>query len=210
MKTTVAIFDTFVSLRQMLAKILHLQADWQVLAETDSGLEAMKLLAQRNFDVVILDTALRESSGLEVLRHLRRHSPRTRTLVFTAQMNGDVVAEAMMERPHGYVFKHDSLEELLEALQAVKRGCRYFTPAVAELPDHAQRGKNPWNTLTTQERTVLQMVAEGASSKEAAVRLGITAKTVDHHRANVMQKLDLRDVTALTRYAMRRGLVAME
>lgn len=127
-----------------------------------------------------------------------------------AQMNGDVIAEAMMERPHGYVFKHDSLEELLEALQAVRRGCKHFTPMAASFPDSVRLGTNAWDTLSGQERTVLQMVTEGASSKEVASRLGISSKTVDYHRAQVMQKLELRDVTALTRYAMRRGLVALE
>jgi DNA-binding NarL/FixJ family response regulator len=209
-KTTVALFDMHVSVRQMLVDILQRQEGWQVLAETDSGLEAMKLLAERDYDVVILDTALRETSGLEVLRNLRRQGARTRALIYTAQRNGDIIAEAMKERPHGWVFKHDSLQELLEALKAVRRGCRYFTPMAAEFPDRARPETNAWETLTAQERTVLQLVAEGSSSKEAAGRLGLSPRTVDHHRAQVMQKLGLRDVTALTRYAMRRGLVALE
>jgi DNA-binding NarL/FixJ family response regulator len=208
-KTSVALFDSHVSVREMLAGMLKLQQTWVIVAEAESGLSALRLISERNFDLVVLDTVLTEVSGLEVLRQLRKNMPDARVLVYSAQMNSEIISEAMRCRPHGYVFKHDSLDVLQEALCAVRRGCRYFSPAAAEAYDRAGSEFTPWDALTPQERTVLQMVAEGSSSKEVAGKLQISARTVDHYRARVMQKLGLQDATAITRYAMRRGLIPL-
>jgi DNA-binding NarL/FixJ family response regulator len=210
MKTKVVVIDDHTSVRQMLGRLLELDGIYQVVGEGGTGLEALKLWRKLRPDVLIVDLMLPELSGAEVVRQVRAERGATRVLIYSGTLHQDLVLNALRARPHGFVHKEDPLDTFREALRAVSRGCSYFTPWATRLLDQANDGEIPSNTLTPQERTVLQMIAEGRTSKEIAGRLNISPKTVEHYRASVMDKLGLHDVASLTRYAVQNGLVGID
>ena len=211
MKTTVGVIDSHAAVRELLGMLLVQEGGYEIVAEAGSGFQALKMLKQRAPRLVILDLILPELSGMEVLRYLRAETRETRVLVFSGTQDGDLIFEALQTRPHGFVQKQDSLATFREALHAVARGCSYLTPRATEIID-STRGRNerPWATLTERERMVLQMVAEGLRSKEVATRLSVSPKTVDYYRTQLMKKLDLHDFPALTKYAIRKGLLSLD
>ena len=133
-----------------------------------------------------------------------------RFMVYSGTLNRGLIVEALQARPHGFVHKSDRLPTFCEALRAVADGCSYFTPFATKLMDDERQVNTVAAHLTERERAVLQMIAEGMSNKEMASRFSIAPKTVEHHRAQVMQKLGLHSVATLTRYAVRQGLVSNE
>lgn len=211
MKTSVAVIDGYAMMREMLAMVLTQEGRYEVTGQAESGLDALRLFRKKTPQLVILDLALPEMSGVEVLRYLRSKVPQTRVIIFSAAQNSEMILEALREQPHGYIHKGDSLAAFREALQAVNRGCSYFTPFAMDILNQIRKGQPcAWEALTGRERVVLQMVAEGKSNKEMAMRLFVSVKTVENNRKQVMRKMGLKDVTALTRYAVRRGLVPLE
>ena len=207
MKTRVLVADDHAAIRQMLGGLLAREGSYEMVAEARTGFEALKLCRKMKPQLVVLDLMLPEMNGVEVIRTLRSEQRETRVLVFSGTQNRELIAAALQARPHGFVHKGDPLETFREALKAVMNGCLYFTPFATNLLDDTRGGNSGWDALTHRERAVLQMVAEGMSNKEMAARLGIAAKTVEHHRAALMVKLDLHDVARLTRYAVRMGVV---
>ena len=172
-------------------------------------LDAIKVCTSCRPDLLILDLILPCLSGIEVLRRVRRELPATRVLIYSGSTNGED-PEALRERPHGYVEKLDGLKILREAISTIAQGGSYFS-AVAS---HAMSGsgwKRPNDSdLSQREREILQLIAEGRSSKQISGLLNVAVKTVENHRANLMAKLDMHDVASLTRYAACKGLVALE
>jgi len=210
MKTRVVVIDDHVSIRQMLAVVLAGQGPYEVVGEAGTGFEALKVCRKLNPRLIVLDLVLPELNGVEVLRTLRGEMRDSRFMVYSGALSRVLIAEALQARPHGFVHKSDSLATFCEALRAVTSGCCYFTPFATKLMDEERYAPRVASELTARERAVLQMVAEGMSNKEMAGRLGIAAKTVEHHRASLMDKLDLHDVARLTRYAVRLGVVPGE
>ncbi len=210
MKTRVVVVDDFVSIRQMLALVLAREGPYEVVGEAGTGFEALKVCRKLKPQLVILDLVLPELNGAEVLRTLRSETREARFIVYSGTHSRPLIVEALQARPHGFVHKSDALVTFCEALRAVNNGCCYFTPFATQLMDE-QRGEEPGAPrLTPRERAVLQMVAEGMSNKQMAGRLSLSAKTVEHYRARVMQKLHVHDVATLTRHAVRLGLVGIE
>lgn len=206
MKKRVVIVDDHTSIRQMLVVILRLESNVEIVGEAGTGLQAMEVCRRTQPDVVILDLLLPELCGTEILKRLRHEWPKLRFLVYSGALHQQVLLSALRERPHGFVQKSDSLEALREALRIVMDGGTYLTPFLTGLT----RGPmmDELHEVTLREREVLQMVAEGRSSKEVAARLGIAMKTVENHRAHLMEKLGLHDVASLTRFAIHTGLIA--
>lgn len=210
MKTNVVLVDDYCSVRQMVALLLEREGGYAVVGEARTGFEALKICAQVRPRLVILDLVLPELNGLEVLRRLWAQSREVRVLVYSGVESRELILETLRERPHGFVHKRDALATLREALRTVTAGGTFLTAFATELLDTA-RGVEPGRAvLTERERAVLQMVAEGMSNKEMADRMNLSAKTVEHHRAALMGKLDLHDVARLTRYAVRQGMVSVE
>ncbi len=209
MKQTIVVVDGEAAVRQMVGPSLG--DDYPVLAEAGTGVEALEVLRRVIPAVVILNLVLPESSGLGVLRYLRGLARGPRVVIFSGTRHEDLVVEALRMGPQGFVHRRNSFATLRAALDVVVRGGTYFCPFATRLLDE-RRGlaSSGWDDLTERERAVLQLVAEGSSSKEVASRLELSPKTVEHYRSKVMQKLGCREVTALTRYAVRRGLVALE
>ena len=210
MTTNVVLVDDYCSVRQMLAMVLEREGGYALVGEARTGYEALRVCAQVRPRLVILDLVLPELNGLEVLRQLWAESREVRVLVYSGVENRELILETLRERPHGFVHKRDALATLREALRTVTAGGSFLTPFATELLDAARGTESTRPTLTERERAVLQMVAEGMSNKEMADRLSLSAKTVEHHRAALMVKLDLHDVARLTRYAVRHGMVPAE
>jgi DNA-binding NarL/FixJ family response regulator len=211
MKTSVVLIDNQASVRQMLALLLTSESGYEVTGEARTGLEALKVCSSKRPMLVIVELQLPEMSGVDVVLRLREQMRQVRVLVYSGAQHRELTLAALRARPHGFVHKEDSLATLREALKAVSAGCSYFTPFAGRLLDDSLAAPaSGWERLTKRERVVLQMVAEGKTSKEVADRLVISPKTVEHHRANLMQKLGRRDVAGLTRDAVRHGLVSVE
>jgi DNA-binding NarL/FixJ family response regulator len=197
--------------REMLAG----HPGWEVCGEAASGREAMERAAALRPDVVVLDLSLPDLYGLEVARRIRAELPGTEVLVFTMHDSDELLAEVLAAGARGYVLKSDAAKDLLAGVEALAEHLPYFSPPVAErlvsgylrggrgtLPE--PQGADP---LTTRERTVVQLLAEGKSHKEIAAALAISARTVETHRANAMRKLGAGSIADVVRYAVRARLV---
>jgi DNA-binding NarL/FixJ family response regulator len=186
------------------------EAGYDVIGEAGSGLEAIKVCDACRPDLLILDLVLPCISGTEVLRRVRRELPRTRVLVFSGTCNAALIKEALRERPHGYVEKLEGLKTLKAAISTIAEGGCYFGATASHVLANG-RGDNPsGSSLSPREREILQMIAEGRTSKQISCLLDVALKTVENHRANLMAKLNLHDVASLTRYAAGRGMVTLD
>ncbi|MEQ1859912.1 MAG: response regulator transcription factor [Chthoniobacteraceae bacterium] len=206
-KISVVVVDDHLSIRQMLERIFAFDEQYELVGHSGSGLAGLQLCRELKPRVAIVDLLLPEMSGVEVLRALRAEGRDTRVLIYSGTLNASLIASVIDARPHGFVHKEDSLATLLEALRTVAQGGSYLTPFTMSLAEGAQAGLSMLAQISSRERTVLKLVAEGCSSKQIADRLGIATKTVEHHRMALMQKLDVHDIAGLTRLAVREGLV---
>ena len=201
----VMIADNQLSVRQMLGTMLRRQPGIAIVAETSGGLQAIEVCLRIRPDLLIMDLVLPELGGIEVLRR-RNVWPKLRVLIYSGDALQSTFLAALRSRPQGFVQKSDSWETVEEALRIVMGGGSYLTPFITNLLDVSL--PDELRGLTAREREVVQMVAEGRSSKEIAGLLGVASRTVEHHRVHVRHKLGLRDVASLTRFAIRAGLIA--
>ncbi|MGE0454468.1 MAG: response regulator [Vicinamibacteria bacterium] len=187
----------------------------QVLGEAGDGHEALRLIAELQPDVVFLDIALPGLNGLDVAARAAKEHAAVRVVILSMHANEEYVLRALQAGAAGYMLKDASVPELALALRAVLRGEIYLSPAISKrvVEDYVKRtGAEPAaapsaSALTPRQREVLQLVAEGSSTKEIAHRLNVSVKTVETHRAQLMDRLDIHDVAGLVRYAIRVGLV---
>ncbi len=188
----------------------------EVVAETGDGLEALALIEKHRPDVALLDIAMPGLNGLEVAARIARISPRTRILVLSMHAGEGYVAQALRAGVAGYLLKDSAPDELAIALKSVVSGKTYLSPAISAqvvegfLRSTSDSAPDPLASLTERQREILQLVAEGNSNKEIADRLGVTVKTVEAHRAQVTERLGIRDLPGLVRFAIRAGLISSE
>jgi DNA-binding NarL/FixJ family response regulator len=208
-RATVLIADDHTSIRQMLAYMIPREGPYEVIGQVSTGLAAVEKVLELKPRLVVLDLLLPEMNGIEVVRRLRNVSRDTRLLIYSGTTSNELVAEALHAKPHGFVHKEDTLQDFRDALRAVMSGISFVTKHASEMCEKGE-GALAADLLTERERDVLRLVAEGLSSKEIADRTGIAVKTVEAHRGNISQKLDLHDAVALTRFAIRHGLVSLE
>jgi two-component system, NarL family, response regulator NreC len=206
--------DDHVVLRQGLRKILEDRRDWRVVAEAGNGRDAVRAAIEINPDVAVLDIGMPLLNGVEATRQIVRRAPSVRVLILSMHSEQAYVTQAVQAGARGYLLKESAGAELIEAIAAVAAGRSYFSPAVAEVVfDDYVRGltergiTDRYDALSEREREVLQLVAEGRSSKEIAEVLSISPATVETHRTHVLQKLGLRNTAEVVRYAARRGIV---
>lgn len=206
----VVIIEDQTAIREMVVEILKADSQFKIVGEWGDGQEAVLKCADAKPDMVVLDAKLPGLNGVDLLRRLRKVLRNTRYLVFSGYENPVLVREMLEAGAHGFVEKTAGLAEFRKGIQTVAAGGTYFGPGVASLllnvVTNPGASSSP-DMLTDREREVLQLVAESYSTKEIAARLGISAKTVDNHRTNLMRKLDLHDVASLTRYAIEIGLI---
>ncbi len=209
MKRLVIIEDQ-TAIREMLADILRLDASYQIVGEAGDGQAAVQLCLELNPDICVLDAKLPGLNGVDILRRVAKKLPQMRVLIFSGHENPVLIREMLEAGAHGFVEKTAGLFELKKGLEIVANGGTYFGPAVAALLRNVVANPASSNThdfLTAREREILQLVAESHSTREIAAKLGISVKTVDNHRSNLMGKLNLHDVASLTRYALEIGLI---
>jgi DNA-binding NarL/FixJ family response regulator len=210
MKKRIVIVDDHASIRDMLKWVLKNDNEYHIIGEAGSGIEALKVCATCRPDVLILDLLLPCISGTEVLRRVRKELPCTRTLIFSGTSSAPLIKEALRERPNGYVEKLEGLIILKKAISAIAHGGTYFSTVATRFLSDCTAAKPATGHLSRREREVLQMIAEGRSSKQISGLLNVALKTVENHRANLMAKLEMHDVASLTRYAAGRGMVAID
>ena len=192
-----------------LRTLLEAQATWRVVAEAANGKEAITEAVEMAPDVAIIDYSLPLSSGLEVTRQIRAKPPGTEVLIFTINDNETIIRELLQAGVRGYLLKSEAALDLIAAVRAVASGKLYLTPSLSEalLLSFTARLDREVSALSTRERQVVQLVAEGCASKEIARLLKISFKTVETHRQTIMRKLNVSSSAALVRYAVRNKLV---
>jgi DNA-binding NarL/FixJ family response regulator len=209
MKRLIIIEDQ-TAIREMLVEILRLDRNYLLVGESGDGQAAFQLCVDGKPDLLVLDAKLPGLNGVDLLRRLVKRLPSMRVLVFSGNENPVLVREMIEAGAHGFVEKTAGLLEFKRGLETVASGGTYFGPAVAALLRNAMANPNASNAfdlLTDREREILQLIAESHSTKEIAAKLGLSMKTVDNHRTNLMRKLNLHDVAGLTRYAFDIGIV---
>lgn len=195
--------------RQGFRAILGQQADMVIVGEAGNGREVMALAEDTKPDVIVMDVAMPELNGIEATRRLASSLPATRVLALSMHKDSVYVREMLKAGAKGYLLKDSVEHDLLEAVRAIARGGEYISPAVqpALLSPYRMGGTTPLDLLTSREREVLQLIAEGKTNKEVAVVLNISVFTVDAHRGRIMEKLNVHNVNELVRFAVRNGLV---
>lgn len=201
----VLLVDDQVAVRELTIMLLC-QLGFAIAAEARSGEEALRQLPRRPAQLVVLGLALPEMSGPDLLVALRRTAPGVRTVVFTGTRNAELIAAGLEARPFGFVHKTEPLAVFREALSAVAGGGSFLGPFATQW-QQANRGRLGLAALAPQQRRLLQLIAEGLSTKEAAERMAVSPRTAENYRMQLMQRLGVRDVASLTRYAVRCGVV---
>lgn len=213
LKTRILLADDHAVVRRGLRLVLDGEHDLEVVAEAGDGAEAVEKALAEEVDLAILDVAMPRMTGLQAARELTRRRPELRILILSMYDNEQYFFEALKAGASGYVLKSVADRDLVEACRATMRGEPFLYPAAvtALIREHLERTKDgdalSGDTLTPRESEIVKLVAEGYSSKEIADMLVISVKTVERHRANILEKLGLRDRVALTRYAIRHGLI---
>ena len=205
----ILLVDDHALVRQGFKMILGAQADMEIVGEAGNGREAIQLAEELRPDIVVMDVAMPELNGIEATRRLVAALPHTRVVALSMHKDSVYVRETLRAGARGYLLKDSPAGDLVTAVRSVASGESYLSPAVsnAVLDDYRRHVTNPIDLLTTREREVLQMLAEGKTNKEIAVVLNLSVYTVDAHRGRIMEKLNLHSINELVRFAVRAGLV---
>jgi DNA-binding NarL/FixJ family response regulator len=215
LKTKVVLADDHELFREGMKAVLAREDNIEVIGEAATGGRAVELCLQLNPDVAILDVSMPEMNGLIATKAIKKVCEDTRVLILSMLMDEDAVAQALNGGANGYVLKDSAIEELLIAIKAVMKGDTYLSPKVAtlvvrQLISDKEGGKTKvLDFLSTREQEIVQLIAEGKSTKDIAERLFLSPKTVENHRANIMRKLDIQDIPSLVKFAIRARLTEL-
>ena len=201
--------DDHALVRQGFRMILEDQSDMEIVGQAGNGREAVELASKLHPDVAVMDVAMPELNGIEATRRITTVSPRTRVLALSMHKDSMYVREILRAGARGYLLKDSGDADLVAAVRAVAKGDGYISPSVsgAVLSDYRRHVTDPLDLLTSREREVLQMIAEGKTNKEIATSLNLSVYTVEAHRGRVMEKLNLHSTGELVRFALRNGLI---
>lgn len=208
MAIRVLLADDHVLVRQGLKSLLE-REQFQVVAEASDGQEVILLTEKLHPDIAVLDISMPTLNGIDAARELARSSPKTKVILLTQHEEEQYIYEALQARVKGYVLKSQVASDLIHAMREVSKGGIYLSPGVSQavVEAYGWKSERPSDPLSGRERQVLQLIAEGRSTKDVASLLGISVKTAESHRSRLMQKLDIHETASLVRYAVRRGLV---
>lgn len=201
--------DDHAVVRQGFKMLLDAQGDMEIVGEAGNGREAVDLAEQLRPDVVVMDVAMPELNGIEATRRMAEKVPHARVVALSMHKDSVYVREVLRAGARGYLLKDSGSQDLVAAIRAVASGEGYLSPGVsnAVLDDYRRHVTNPIDLLTSREREVLQMLAEGKTNKEIAGVLDLSVYTVDAHRGRIMEKLNVHSINELVRFAVRNGLV---
>jgi two-component system, NarL family, response regulator NreC len=208
MPTRIVLADDHVLVRQGLKSLLE-REHFQIMAEASDGQDAVRLIEANDPDIAILDISMPTLNGIDAARGLSRSAPKTKVILLTQHEEEQYIHETLEAGVKGYVLKNQVANDLIQAIRQVCRGEFYLSPGISRAVMEAYRNKSerPADPLTARERQVLQLIAEGKSTKDTASVLGISVKTAESHRMRLMQKLNIHETASLVRYAVRRGLI---
>lgn len=216
MTISVLIVDDHKLMRQGLVSMLDEDEQFHVVGEADSGRQAVAMARECKPDVIVLDIDMKDLNGIDAAKQILSSHPKIRILALTMHSDQQYITGMLDVGAMGFLPKDSAFEELARAIQCISRGDMYLSPSVTSLvlkdykerSEKRQQGRH--SQLTDREREVLQLVAEGLSSKEIAAHLDITLNTVIRHRQNIMETLGIRSIAGLTKYAIRQGLTPLE
>lgn len=214
-KITILLADDHTVVREGLRALLSAQGDILVIGEAATGRAAVAMARERRPDVAVVDMAMPVLNGLEATRQIRREAPFTKVLVLSSYSDDEYVIELIEAGALGYLVKQTAGHDLIQAIREVNKGNTFFSPSISKrllerYCANFQPGSPIKRTrilLTSREREVLQLIAEGKATKEIAAALCLSIKTIDKHRQRVMSKLDIHEIAGLTRYAISKGII---
>jgi DNA-binding NarL/FixJ family response regulator len=205
---SILIADDYAIFRRGLRAVLEAQPGWKVVGEAASGRDAVNQATQIQPDVTILDINMPELNGLDAARLIVKAAPHTRVLALASYHTQEMIARALQAGVRGYLLKSDTEGDVVAAVKALTEGRTFFTSAASGvLLEHLRQENVP--ALTVRESEIVQLLAEGKSNKEVAQVLGISSRTVENHRAQIMQRLGLQSFSDLVRYAIRHGIIEL-
>ncbi len=208
MPVRILLVDDHVLVRQGLKSLLEREG-FLVVGEASDGQEALRLTESLGPEIVVMDISMPTINGLNAAREIQQSFPKTKTILLTQHDEKEYVSQALDAGVKGYVLKNQAGSDLLQAIKQVSRSQVYLSPGVAQavIESYHSKWHKSGTRLTLRERQVLQLIAEGKSTKDVASVLGISVKTAESHRARLMQKLDIHETASLVRYAVRQGIV---
>jgi DNA-binding NarL/FixJ family response regulator len=213
-KIKILVADDHPVVRKGLQSCLARQDRLKIVGEASDGEEALKKTRELSPDVVLMDISMPGMNGLAVTEVLRRESPAVKVLVLSVHNNRDYIFRIIQAGAHGFISKEAPPDELLRAIESVYSGEPFFSPEIAKaaLSQLVSSGgkKDPFGQLTSREREVLVLIAEGQSNKEIANKLGIGVRTIETHRERIMRRLDIHSVAGLTKFAIANGMISIE
>lgn len=214
-KTRIVIAEDHTIVREGLRVLLSSDPDFDVVGAAEDGRQAIQCVEKLKPDLVLMDLSMPGMHGLEAIREIKKQVPDTKILVLTIHKDEECVLAAFQAGANGYVLKDATPSELVTATKAVFRGKSYISPSVSEMVIEgyvegrtALKQRSSWDTLTPREREILKLIGEGHKNKEIADILCISLRTAEKHRTNLMKKLDLHSVSALTALALEKGLIS--
>ena len=210
-ETRVLLADDHNLVRAGVRRILEAHPGLRVVGEVADGAAALALIAREPVDILVLDLSMPGMDGFETLRRVRTLKPDLKVLVLSMHADAEYVARAVREGANGYLLKDSAVQDLVRAIETVRAGGVYHSPEVQRELTEMVRGRTavpgPLDELTAREREVLRCIAEGLGTRDIAEKFGISARTVETHRANLMRKLTVHSVAQLVRIAIREGLI---
>ena len=213
-KLRILIGDDHTLMRQGLRKILEDKPGWEIVAEAGDGRAAVREAVATKPDVVVLDIGMPLLNGIEATSQITRKLPRVAVLILSMHADEAYVTQAVRAGARGYLLKDSAVSDLIGAIAAVAEGKSFFSSPIAKvvLDDYARRlaekGRDRYDALSSREREIFQLVAEGHSTKAIAELLSVSPTTVETHRAHILEKLDIHNTAELVRYAVRRGVIS--
>jgi DNA-binding NarL/FixJ family response regulator len=212
MAIRILIADDHAVVADGLKHLIEAQGDLEVIATVGDGREAVRVAHELRPDVVLMDLSMPELNGADATRAIREREPQCRVIVLSMYAEREYVRRALRAGAAGYVVKRSAAKEVVDAIRAVHAGQRYLSPKVADvvIGDYAEERDDPLARLSAREREVLQLLAEGRTGAEIAQRLSLSQKTVETYRARLVEKLGIRDVAGLVRFAIQKGLVSLD
>ena len=213
-KQSILIVEDQTILREGLRSLLSFQPDLEIIGEAGDGLEGIRSVDKLLPNLVLMDLSMPRMSGMEAIKEIKKKWPEIKILALTINDSEEYIMAALKAGADGYILKDSTNTELLQAIRNILSGKRVLSPGVSKkvIEGYLESKKDqsimsPWDTLTLREREILRLIGEGQKNKDIADSLSISPNTVEKHRANIMEKLNLHSVSALTAYAMRKGLI---
>jgi two-component system response regulator NreC len=216
-KARIVIAEDHTILREGLRSLLSSNPVFEIVGEAGDGREAIRCAEKFKPDLILTDLSMPRMNGMEAIKEIKRESPATKVLVLTVHKAEEYILATFRAGADGYILKDSTHSELIMAVKKVLSGKRYISPEISDkvIEGYLEgkktlKSRTSWETLTQREREILKLIAEGYRNKEIANDLCISVKTVEKHRANLMEKLDLHNIQALTTFAIERGIVSRE